>query len=664
MNMLHRPARAAASTGARLAGRYLLAVAVAAVAWLLSYPLAPYVDPGEFPLFLGAVMLSAWYGGLGPGLLTTAMGALVGVQALVTISGAVSPSVATRLAVFVAEALVICVLGSALRGAEARAQALAAGEQAARATAEAAARRLHDLQRITDSALSHLQLDALLDELIARVRDALHADTVVILLLDEAGQELVVRAAHGLEEEVRQGVRIPLGQGIAGRIATGDSPVLVEDIDSADVSSPVLRTKGLRSLLGAPLTVAGRLVGVVHVGTLTERRFTPENAHLLGLVADRIATAIERSRLFEAEQRARGEAERAERRFRLLVDGVQDYAFYVLDPTGRIDSWNAGAERFSGYAAEDVLGQHVEVLYAPEDAHQGVPRRTLARAATEGQAAGHGWRVRKDGSRFWAEVLVTALRDDAGQLVGYGVVAHDLTERQRAAEVRTRLLEQVIAAQEEEQRRIARELHDETGQSLTSLLVGLRALEEAASLDDARAGAGELRTMTARALDEVRRLARGLRPSALDELGLLPAIEQYALDSGQARGLAVDVRAHGFDGGRLPSTVETAVYRIVQEALTNVVKHARARSVSVVLRHRAGAVQAIVADDGCGFDVEAALRGPGAWAGLGLHGMRERAALLGGEVTIESAPGEGTTIYVCVPAPGDEDAKDQDPARG
>jgi PAS domain S-box-containing protein len=348
----------------------------------------------------------------------------------------------------------------------------------------------------------------------------------------------------------------------------------------------------------------------------------------------------------------------------LLVDGVRDYAFYMLDRAGRVESWNAGAERLAGYSADEIVGRHVACFYLPEEARQGGAARTLERAATEGRAVEEGWRVRKDGSRFWAEVLVTAVRDGEGRFVGYSVVTHDVTERRRHAEVRARLLEQVTAAQEEEQRRLARELHDETGQSLTSLLVGLRTLAEAPNLAAAREQVTELRRLTARTLDEVRRLARGLRPGVLDELGLVPAVEQLALDYAQMRSIAVDVSAVGFGPERLPPPVEAAPYRIMQEALTNTAKHSGARAATVVLQRRREAVQAIVSDDGCGFDVEGTLRTPAAWAHLGLHGMRERAALLGGTVTIESTPGEGTTIYVRVPVLGGSDGQDSDPHRG
>ena len=222
-------------------------------------------------------------------------------------------------------------------------------------------------------------------------------------------------------------------------------------------------------------------------------------------------------------------------------------------------------------------------------------------------------------------------------------------ELRRREEIRRRLLEQVMTAQEEERRRIARELHDETGQSLTSLTVGLALIEEAPDLGTARERAGELRRLAARTLDEVHHLSRGLRPSVLDDLGLLPALERYLKEYGASRGIAVDLHTSGFDGHRLPGPVEIAVYRIVQEALTNTAKHAGASTVSVLLEYRVASLHLIVEDDGHGFDVEEVLSRGEMERRLGLHGMRERAALLGGSLTIESAPGRGTTIFAEIP---------------
>lgn len=165
--------------------------------------------------------------------------------------------------------------------------------------------QLHRLQAVTDIALAHLELEELLDQLLVRVRDALMADTCAILMLDQETQELVARAAVGIEEEVEQGVRIPVGAGFAGRVAASKAPVILPDVDHADVLNPILREKGIKSLLGVPLLVSGDVLGVMHVGSLTHRDFGASDVELLQLVGDRVALAIEHARAFEAERFAR-----------------------------------------------------------------------------------------------------------------------------------------------------------------------------------------------------------------------------------------------------------------------------------------------------------------------------------------------------------------------
>jgi serine phosphatase RsbU (regulator of sigma subunit)/putative methionine-R-sulfoxide reductase with GAF domain/anti-sigma regulatory factor (Ser/Thr protein kinase) len=181
-----------------------------------------------------------------------------------------------------------------------------AGDRAALGIAHARAyerertslRMLQALQRVTDVGLSYLPLDELLSELLDRMTEILHSDTAAFLLLDEDGDELVATAAKGIEEEVEQGVRIPLGRGFAGRVAAQRTAIFIEDVDRADIWNPILRERGIRSLLGVPLLSEGTVIGVLHVGTLTPRIFTAEDAELLQLAADRAATTIDRARLF------------------------------------------------------------------------------------------------------------------------------------------------------------------------------------------------------------------------------------------------------------------------------------------------------------------------------------------------------------------------------
>jgi two-component system, NarL family, sensor histidine kinase UhpB len=220
----------------------------------------------------------------------------------------------------------------------------------------------------------------------------------------------------------------------------------------------------------------------------------------------------------------------------------------------------------------------------------------------------------------------------------------DAVERYR---YEVQLLSQAaISAQEEERKRVARELHDETAQSLTSLLVRLRIAERASSVEEMRDAIAEVRELTTRTLDEVRNLAVELRPSALDDLGLVPALRWYTKQYASRHGLAVEFEASNLDE-RLPSQVELVFYRVIQEALTNVAKHADAQSVSVRLDRSGDVITATIQDDGQGFDVDSTLRSRE--RGLGLFGMHERLTLVGGDVKVESEAGHGTRVVARVP---------------
>jgi signal transduction histidine kinase len=228
--------------------------------------------------------------------------------------------------------------------------------------------RLRRLQLVTDAALAHLRLDDLLEALLTRTRDALDADTCAVLLLDETGAELVARAAVGLEEEVERGVRIPVGRGFAGRIAAERRPVVIEDVDHAEVVNPLLREKGVRSLVGAPLVVEARVIGVLHVGTLVPRRFEPADVELLQLVADRVAIAIEHARLFEAERDARIRLENVQRVTDVALEhlGLDDLLDELLTRICDILAADTGAillldERRDHVVARAAVGLEEEV---------------------------------------------------------------------------------------------------------------------------------------------------------------------------------------------------------------------------------------------------------------------------------------------------------------
>lgn len=336
-------------------------------------------------------------------------------------------------------------------------------------------------------------------------------------------------------------------------------------------------------------------------------------------------------------------AEAQNRYHAFLLAAITD-AVVATDDNLVIKSWNAAAERVYGWKADEVLGRPTHEVIPGEfsDLDRSEAIRWLVDA---GRLSGEVTQRRKNGERIHVEVRAVALVDQSGRRIGYVAVNRDITERRRAENTIRALLNAVVAAQEEERSRIARELHDDTAQALTSMIMKLRAMTEAQSLEEVKLSATELRTHAARALDEIQRIARGLRPATLDALGLEAALERLAIEFTQSSKISVDVQCIGLEGKRLPPSVEITLYRIAQESMTNVGKHAAAKTASIVVHRTAARAVLIVEDDGCGFDPSKT----SPCGGFGLLGIRERVALMGGTLAIESAHGTGTTVAISIP---------------
>ncbi|MDQ3812526.1 MAG: PAS domain S-box protein [Armatimonadota bacterium] len=258
--------------------------------------------------------------------------------------------------------------------------------------------------------------------------------------------------------------------------------------------------------------------------------------------------------------------------------------------------------------------------------------------------------LRPDGVVRILHTRAALVRDASRKPVRLLGSAQDVTELKQAEAARQELLRRVVTAQEEERRRIARELHDQMGQSLAALLLGLKSLPEPNQFPPAAAQrVRELQEITQQLMQQARQLALDLRPEALDGLGLASAVDRYTQEWSRASGVPVDCHSRGFRKKRLPAPIETTVYRAVQEALTNVLRHAQAQRVSVLLECRPDHILAIVEDDGHGFDVDAVMAAPPAQRRLGLLGMQERVALVHGTLKIESRPGAGTTVFIQIP---------------
>ncbi len=333
--------------------------------------------------------------------------------------------------------------------------------------------------------------------------------------------------------------------------------------------------------------------------------------------------------------------------YRMLVEAMSEGAA-TLSRDGAVLYCNRRFRELMGRPPGKVIGIAVRSLVAEteRDRFEGL----LAQARKVGAKGEFNLRG-ADGSLIPVYLSLNGFRGYKGQALG--MVITDLSEQKRiqAAEAKQAetmhrlLLEHTLSAQEEERRRLSRELHDEAGQLLTALLVGLRTLEDARELADVKVQGRRLREITAQAIDEVGRLARGLHPTVLDDHGLGVALSRYATEYTKTHSIAIDLALDELDSGNLSSAVQIALYRILQEALTNVARHSGAKAVSIRFARLATALEVAVIDDGCGFDVKAVAVSS---QRLGIQSMRERAAMLGGTISFTSQR-KGTKILVQVP---------------
>lgn len=358
--------------------------------------------------------------------------------------------------------------------------------------------------------------------------------------------------------------------------------------------------------------------------------------------------------------------------FRLLVDSVKDYAIFLLDSEGRVATWNQGAERIKGYKANEIIGEHFSRFYPKEARESRWPDRELEIAAKEGRFADEGLRVRKDGTTFWAYVVITALRDNTGELRGFSKVTRDLTER-RALEERTRhlnrelrarvteLLEsqrqvelrtlelqklsgELLRVQDEERRRMARTLHDELGQELVALKLEIDTMR--GTEDGENRNLMQAAELVSSALQKVRNMSYLLHPPLLDESGLLPALHWY-FEGLQSRGqLRIVFEYKPILFPRLAGEIETAIFRVIQESLTNIYRHSGSEDSRIDLIQASDSVTVRIRDFGKGIP-ESNL-GLAVTPGVGISGMRERVKQLSGELTIRRAE-PGTLVQATIP---------------
>jgi signal transduction histidine kinase len=542
--------------------------------------------------------------------------------------------------------------------------------------------RLRALLAASIALTSELSLDALLQKLVETAASLTGARYAALGVIDETGLALERFLTTGIAPEAHAAIgELPRGRGILGVLIRDAVPLRLHAIadDPRSVGFPANHPP-MRGFLGVPILLRGVAYGNLY---LTEKEsgedFGDEDEELVTLLAAQAAVSIENARLYESATRwshqleslhevIRSLAEESElepllelvcRRLRDLI-GARLALIALPDSGGlRIAAVDGEADAASGLLGERLSGDRTKigrvleqrrsarvdsVLDDPEvdqDEARRMGIRTglyvplVARGRAIGVVAVHD-RLGNEARFSDADLRLAEI------FAARAAVAVDLSQRVARDTVR-----RVVEAQELERRRLARELHDETGQALTSILLGLKGIRGAASPEEAERAEAAVREGVVQALQDVRRLAVELRPSALDDFGLVPALERLAATFAERSGIRTEVQANLLED-RLPAEVETMLYRLVQEALTNVVKHAAAERVSILLTRRPNGVSAVVEDDGSGF-LPDEVRDDA----LGIVGMRERLGLLGGTLTVESRPGSGTALVAFVPLGGD-----------
>jgi signal transduction histidine kinase len=531
------------------------------------------------------------------------------------------------------------------------------------------------LRRLLEAGIAlnaELSLDALLQRLVETAADLTGARYAALGVIDRSGQRLERFLTVGVDEETHEAIgELPHGRGLLGVLIREQEPLRLHDLaeDPRSVGFPRSHPP-MRSFLGVPILLRGVAYGNFYLTEKDGGDFTEEDEELTQLLAAQAAVAIENARLYESSTRwlrqfetlnEIGDALASEielepllalvaRRLRELV-AARIVLIALPGPTGlRIVAADGdGADELlgtelgldgskAGRVLERGRSERVDSLLDDREANVEFTRSIGARAGlwvpllVQGRPIGVLTAYDKQDApdaRFDHDDVRLA-----ETFASRAAVAVELSER-----VQRDALRRVVAAQELERQRLARELHDETGQALTSILLGLKQLQGAEPQSVA-----QLRELVVATLQDVRRLAVELRPTVLDDFGLVPALERLTAAFAEQTGIEVDLEA-GALGERLPAEVETAIYRVVQESLTNVVKHSHAQRVSVLVMRADGRIKAVIEDDGKGFDPDAA-RGDG----IGLIGMRERIELLDGTLAVESSETSGTTVALEVPA--------------
>ncbi len=502
-------------------------------------------------------------------------------------------------------------------------------------------KRLSILHSITTAISQLVTLDDILSTAADKIKAATDIDGVLIFLLDEGSRELRLKIHRGVSEEfARQVDGLKVGEGFNGWVAQTGEPCLIED-SSTDprISREVVRREGIKSQFIVPLKSREKVVGTLCTIVSRVKHFTTEEQKLLMLIGAELGVAVEKAILYE-------ESERIGKRYRELFEKALD-AIWVHDLEGTILTANRAACELVGYELDELLGQKVSKFLSSQGLELA---REVRRKLLAGEKIKQPYEqklIRKDGSEAILR-LTTSLLSEEGMSPAFQNIARDVTRERQLQENLRLYVRQITRAQEEERKRIARELHDD---SIQALVVLSRRIDNLISDEPGSVKVLSQLEGIRKELDEtlarIRRFIQDLRPPTLEYLGLLPALRELTSQLEQQAGIKSELRVIGPEQHFTPED-EILIYRIVQEALRNVWKHSRARKAEVVIEFGKDKAVVTISDDGQGFEIKEESKFVRAGK-IGLAGMQERASLLRGNLNIYSEPGRGTKVVLEVP---------------
>ncbi len=511
-------------------------------------------------------------------------------------------------------------------------------------------KELTALSRLSSSLTESLEMKPLLSSAIGMVMEVMGVEVVLIYSLEEKTKELIVVAYEGVPPKFAQNVdRMRVGEGFNGQVAETGEPLLVEDASSDPrLTREAVRREKLQAQIIVPMKSRGRVVGTLCVAVRQYRKFAAWEIELLIAIASEIGIAIENARLYQEQLAAATQLEISEKRYKALFERAHD-AIWVHDMDGNITSANEATAKLTGYEMEELSHMNVRALLSEESLRLA---KEIRSKLLHGEPVVQPYEQRlttKQGTEAILKLATNVVRFD-GKPVSFEHIARDVTEERRMEENLRFYLQHITKAQEEERKRISRELHDSTAQTLIAILHQLEDfLQSKASfhMGDTRflwRLHEEVRTV----LQEVRQFSRDLRPSILDDLGLIPSLEWLCSETGKESGIDIKFQVVGSER-RFYSEVELMLFRIIQEALRNVARHSSASQAQVTVAFNKQTTKVTIEDNGKGFALPETIADLSRLGKLGLAGMQERARLLGGNLKIESELDKGTKVIVEVP---------------